>query len=587
MKMIIGVIMFWVSTFGYLLYLNKKTKLPYELLLPITFSLIGIVMFISGILNIMYIVSILIYLIGIILFFHILAKEKINFNDFINLNFIIFLIVFIYISIIGSKLRLLHYDNFSHWGLIIKNMFLNNRLPNFEDAVIEFKNYQPGSACFMYYFGALTGKTEGSMIIAQNYLLISYLFSLFVFINSKTKYLKSHITRILIISFYIFILFSNIAFNDLLVDTLIATMSICSFVIMYYFKDNLKKAYIYNLPILVFLFLIKNTGLVLVGFSCLGLIYLGYKNKQLKKGVIYAVLSGIIAFTFFFIWSRHVSYVFGSNGLLTKHSLNATNLISQLRTKGIDNIIEFCKLYLKHFINITNNLANKYMIGINIAIISMIMFFKKHRKHFLSCLVISNILYLMYYAILGLMYLLSMPWIEAVLLAGFDRYMMTIISIIMGFVLIYFINVISKGKKNYLIISISLIISILFITFKFYVKNYNLLIGDLNYEESSAYKFDEALGSNYFKADNNNYYYIYAPITSHNDFGYIHYLSKYKLNTKNYVVVHSLSQFNNEIDSNLKKNIIILDDTEQIYQYMHQNGYEKENGIYTQKKATK
>ena len=583
MRMFIGIMMFWFSIFGYLLYFKKKSKLPNELLLPIIFSLIGITVFISGILNMMYIISVLIYLVGNILFFKYLYKKKIEFKKLLNPNFIILLIIFIYISIIGSKMRLLHYDNFSHWGLIIKNMFLNNRLPNFEDTIIEFKNYQPGSACFMYFFGVIAGKTEASMIVSQNYLLISYIFSLFAFLNTKIKGFKSYIPRILIICFYIFMLFSNISINDLLVDTLIASMSICSFSIMYYFKNNLKKAYIYNLPILIFLFLVKNTGIVLVGFSCLGLIYLGYKNKKLKKGILYALLSGIISCAFFYIWSRHVLYVYGDIGLESRHSLSISNIISQLRVKGLENILAFCKLYLKNFFNISNNLINKYMININIIIILMIIFYKKHRKHFLSCLLISNILYLLYYGILGVMYLFSMPWSEAIILAGFYRYMMTIISIIIGIVLLYFIEIIIKEKKltkPSLLISSCFIVCILFVNIKYYIKDYNILIGNLNYENMTAYKYDKILGSSMFNADDNDFYYIYAPKTSQNDYGLTYYLSKYKLNTKNLQVINNISQINNKSDNSYTKNIIILDETDDIYEYIYKNEYENVNGLY-------
>ena len=40
MKMFIGIILFWISIFGYLLLFKKKMKLPYELILPIIFILI-------------------------------------------------------------------------------------------------------------------------------------------------------------------------------------------------------------------------------------------------------------------------------------------------------------------------------------------------------------------------------------------------------------------------------------------------------------------------------------------------------------------------------------------------------------------
>ena len=588
MRLFIGLILFWVSIFGYLLFFKKKTKIPYEFLLPIVCTLIGIVMFLAGILNMMREFSLLICLVGIILFIYKFVKKEIEFKKILNVNFIILLVIFLYLTIVCSQMQLLHYDNFSHWGLIIKNMFLDNNLPNFENSVMEFRNYQPGSACFIYYFAALVGKTEASMIIAQNYLLAAYLFSLLVFINSKFKDKKKIILNVLLIAMYVFMLCANIMFNDLLVDTLIAAMLICSFAILYYFKDDLKRAFIYNLPILIYLFLVKNIGIILVGFSCLGLLYIGYRNKNLKMGFVYALLSGVITVAFFYIWTKHVSYVYGSLSLYSKHSLSSQNIISELQMKGFDRILEFCGIYLKHFIDILNNIPNIYMIVINIVILLCMVIYKQYRKKFVFCLVLVDIIYLLYYAILGVMYLLSMPWSEAVYLAGFDRYMLTIIFVIIGLVFIFLVNVIMKEKKistKSIVLTSSIIVMFVLLTFNYYISDYKVFVGDLGYEDSRAYKFDEKLGTNMFDAGEDEFYYIYAPVTSKNDSGYLHYLSRYKLNTNNILVVKDISVFDNDIDSNLNKNIIAFDEDEEIFKYIKDNNYIENGNIFSKEES--
>lgn len=589
MKMYVGVVLFWMSIFGYLLIFKEKTKLPYVLLLPIIFSLIGIIIFIAGILNMMLEIALIVCFLGIMIFGYKIIKKEVKFKKLFNVNFFILFTIFLYLTIVCGKMHLMHYDNFSHWGLIVKNMFLDNRLPNFENPVIDFKSYQPGSACFIYYVGLLTGKSEGSMIIAQNYLLASYFFSLLVFTDSKRQQLhtrKKYILKIMLVSLYLFMLFGNIMFNDLLVDTLIAVMSLCSFVILYYFKDDLTKAFKYNLPILIYLFLVKNTGIVLVGFSCLGLISLGFRNKQLKKGLIYAILSGVIPVLFFYIWTKHVSYVFGDLSLYSKHSLSTSNIIGELRNKGWDRIFEFCNIYWNHFIDIYNNTPNKYIIGINIVIILMLILYKKHRKYFCICLGITNSMYFMYYLILGVMYLLSMPWGEARNLASFDRYMMTIIFIIIGITLIGIINIIIKDRisNKSCIVVVSLITIILYINLKYHITDYKVLVGNIDYNNSLAYKFDYILETDKYNSLKTDYYYIYAPISSNNDYGYTYYLSRYKLNTPNVLIVSNIEQLSQEIDNTYTKKIIILDSDEDITNYIGENNYIKEGNIYKLKK---
>ena len=572
----IKILLFWFSTFGYLLWLKKKTEIPPELLLPITFSVIGIIVFLSGILNMMVEITFVIYLLGLILYLKSLLRKNINFKLLITPNLIIIFFVLLYISIICYNLHLLHYDNFSHWGLIAKTILSNNSLPNFENTIIEFKDYQPGSACFIYYFSLITGKAEGNMIIAQNYLLVSYYFSLLLFTNNEKDKKINYLLKILVTAFFLFILYGNVKFYNLLVDTLLATMSICSFVIMYYYKNNLKKAVFYILPISISLFLVKNTGIILVGFNCLMLIYLSYKNHQLKKNLKYIIITFIIPVLFFLMWSRHVSYVYGSSALSSKHALSTINIISELKNKGLNHIREFIIIYLKYFLNVTKNLPNKYMIAINIFLVLSIVTTKKYRNKIIECFLICNIIYLIYYLILGLMYLFSMPWEEARVLSEFNRYMLTIIFVVGGLVIINFGTILIKEKGkllSYITISIISLMSV-FINFKYNIDNYKIIFGDQDYEKTAAYKFDVALANNPEPIKNSDFYYIYAPNVQTKKFGYMRYLARFKLNYSNVAIVKYPEQIDEDYGK-FQKKVLILDKDEKISYYLNQNNYQE------------
>jgi len=228
------------------------------------------------------------------------------------------------------------------------------------------------------------------------------------------------------------------------------------------------------------------------------------------------------------------------------------------------------------------------MIGINIAIILMIIVYKKYKKHFITCLIISNIIYFMYYFILGCMYLLSMPWEEALYLAAFDRYMLTIIFIIIGLVLIFFINIVIKEKhmsKKSIILSTCFIFSILFISFKYYIPNPKFLIGDLDYKNSTAYKYDKILETRNYVANYNDYYYIYVPISAKKDSGYTFYLTKYKLNSTNFQFIYDISNFNPSKKNTYNEKFIVLKNDNKIYKYLQKNGYQKQGKMFIKKKS--
>ena len=64
MRFIIGLGAFWSSVFGLMIYIKEKTKIKSEFLLALTFTAIGIIMFMAGILNVMKITVLLLVLFG-------------------------------------------------------------------------------------------------------------------------------------------------------------------------------------------------------------------------------------------------------------------------------------------------------------------------------------------------------------------------------------------------------------------------------------------------------------------------------------------------------------------------------------------
>ena len=49
------------------------------------------------------------------------------------------------------NLKLVHYDNFSHWALIVKYLLSADQLPSVDTELIPFRDYPPGSSLFIYY----------------------------------------------------------------------------------------------------------------------------------------------------------------------------------------------------------------------------------------------------------------------------------------------------------------------------------------------------------------------------------------------------------------------------------------------------
>ena len=186
-------------------------------------------------------------------------------------------------------------------------------------------------------------------------------------------------------------------------------------------------------------------------------------------------------------------------------------------------------------------------------------------------MIVVNVIYLLYYIILGVMYLLSMPWVEAVKLASFDRYMLTIIIVIVALVYIYLFDY----MKNRIVV-ISYLVILLFLSFvvKQSFNDYKMLLGNFNYKDTYANHFDEILGTDMFSSEDDTFYFIYAPISCKGDEGYLYYLSKYKLNTQNVRVVTKVK------DIYIDGNIVVFDEDEEIKKFIKDNNLEDKDNVY-------
>lgn len=489
MRFIIGLIIFWISVLSIKLYTEKKFKVPNTFSLAVTFTFIGLYLFVLGIINMMKLGSLILIFLSMIYFIYLIYKKELTikyFKDCLkNPINIIMIIMFILITIISSNLHLIHYDNYSHWGLIVRILFDFDRLPNFENSYVLFKGYQPGSACFIYLLGLLCGKKDYVMILGQNYLVFAYFSVLFNYIKNKKDILKA----LLLVCFYIFVIItSGYGYNDLLVDTLIGLILIVGLLIINHYKNDLKKIFIYVLPITIYLLLVKNIGLVLAGFICLYILYIAYKDKKLKEGIKYVVYIGLILLLVLFIWNSHVSLVYGHWALNTKHSLSLQNIYTSLKAIGFNNIFNFIKMYLLNLFKLSNNLPNVYILVLNVVGIIFISLINDKKKAVNYLLLLDGI-YLFYYLILGVMYIFSMPWEEAKVLAGYTRYMMTIVDVIIGLFIVYIFTFKGKIKyKNIFIVGCSLLfISSIALNYNYFL----CLLGNDGYETSIVSQIDK------------------------------------------------------------------------------------------------
>lgn len=294
-----------LSFIGYTVYLKKKFDLRVEFAPIVICSSIGIIMFLAGIFHIMPIATYAIIIIGLIQL-RLIRKDSFNLEEILKLS--IFTLIVLYFFNYLKDALFIHYDNFSHWALVVREMLETNALPTSASKLIEFNAYPTGTAGFIYFVSKIVGNTDGIKAFGQTLILLSGIFSLTAFINKKNWYLS-----IVFAVFSVYFLVYNIFITDLLVDTILPILGVAIVAIIVYYRDrDLEKLLKFAMPLIAYLPIIKNSGIFFTIISVV-MIYLLVRGTNItkKKFIGYSIVPSLVLMV---LWKVHVMITFGKSG---------------------------------------------------------------------------------------------------------------------------------------------------------------------------------------------------------------------------------------------------------------------------------
>ena len=377
-----------------------------------------------------------------------LIKKDLKINISLALCFGVLIIIYLFYFL--SNTRYFHYDNFSHWGLIVKNIYQNSRFPNFQDAIIGFQSYPTGSASFIWYICKIVGYSEGHTLFAQAILILSCTFPFWERckgVESKKKWL---ILSIVIVESLFWMTYGAHLANglyQLLVDVLLAAVAVAAFSIVYYYQEDVKRALACVVPLLSFEVCIKNSGVMWVIAILMELLYFCARSK-IKKGFSIFIFGGALGIPLMFrlLWDRHIALVF-SNSESSSHAMSLKNWKGVFAEKTQNDLLEITQLFLGQILSVKSTVLHLLiamlivvciLITINRSIIKQL-----HILYGFFFLVIVTVIYQIgnYF-----MYLFSMPLGEALRLAGYSRYVMTLECFVMGVITVFGLELI-RGEN--------------------------------------------------------------------------------------------------------------------------------------------
>lgn len=416
---------FALSTLGTfeLLRLAGRGQIQTHFLPSLTIAAQVSVLFLAGLWNLLPEAAGMLYLLGFLgLFLRVFQEKSLVFlRKYADFGYAALLMILMGSALAVRGKMFLQYDNFSHWALVVREMLINNRFPNFADTLIHFQEYPLGSAAYIYYFAHWVGTTEPLQMLAQAYAIAAAILPLFSRVTGRKP-----LCCAALLGFVWFVFDYNTAITDLLVDTLLPMVGMCALLFaVTHCKGGCGKFELFCAACYsIWLVQIKNSGIFFLLPVVLVIVPYAHRQKN-RLPSLACLLAPLVSLT---LWQKHCAYVFPA-AASTTHAMTLSNYQVTLQGKSPDEILTICR----SFLTFAATYRGLWLTVIFCAVLGGLVFLlnRPMRKDFIRIALFSAGLYLVYQlGNLG-MYLFSMPTVEALHLGGVERYTKTILLAIL------------------------------------------------------------------------------------------------------------------------------------------------------------
>lgn len=268
MSYFIGIAIVFMAIFS----LNYLTRVKFAIVFPIVNLSIIFILYVFGLFGGLLAGAISIMCVSVVLFSVSIAliikrKEKQFVKQFFNPAVVLLITFCVLQFVMLFAFKPNWWDELSHWGLVVKNMYYHNDFGGGITSTTMFKGYPVGTSLYLYFFQVFgTQFFDGALIMALNILNISLLMP----VLSKVSDNRKKLTTALFMVAAVFVMHYMFLFT--ICNDMFLSLSFAFILIMYFcFKREGLTAQHY-LAILLAMFVLciaKSTGLALTGFACL------------------------------------------------------------------------------------------------------------------------------------------------------------------------------------------------------------------------------------------------------------------------------------------------------------------------------
>ena len=405
-----------LSTAGWWEVLRKRSNIHPAFLPSAAIAVQSCVLLLGGVLNILYETAFLLWLAGLVFFAkYTVEKKGKNLFCYMRTEYLFLAVSFAILAFVLQGKVFTHYDNFSHWALVVKTMLRTNHFPNTETPIITYRGYPLGSSVLAYYTARMTGGGETTWMLGQGYGMLACMLPL-LRPEGRNRWLVL-LTGLFLCNFF---LAYNVQPTEMLVDTLLPLAGMCTLLFAQSCRGEDRRECWLAALYLIWLIQIKNAGVFFA--LAAGGVYLWRMRRS--KVRLPAVMSVLLAFLSLWLWNLHCRYTFPSTGT-SPHFLSFSWWEAAFQSKSVEDI--------KHIIlMLIRNAFRWEYFGICMLLLAVVMGYcalaAKISRRGLAVSAGGLVgLYLFYQLGLLLTYIFSMHRTEAFYLVEFDRYEKTVI----------------------------------------------------------------------------------------------------------------------------------------------------------------
>lgn len=574
-------LVFALSTAGYLMLLNKRFRVNLAFAPALYCTGCSCLMFLAGILNYMPEMTAVIAVGGLGCFVWGL-KQKFRFpvRDWLTMG--AFGVVLMYFAYLLLGVQFTNIDNFTHWGMVVREMLLADRMPNFDDALIWFQAYPLGSSLWIYYVCRLVGLGDTCFSFVQQIMQLSFLLPVFVWLSRKKWYLA-----VIPLGYSLYALCANISVSDLLVDSMLPMAAAALFCMAIYYRDEKEKAVFCGVPMLFFLLQLKNSGIFFVVLYLLWIVFQWKQDLISRKSLRnqFLLWNVLVPFAGMSVWHKHVKLVF-HNGEMSTHAMSGASFKTVFAEKSMEDV----KLIFQHIWKEATSVkceAFWMMLILTVAIvIAMIWNLRRHdalRKWALLLCADWGI-YFLYLLGLYATYLFSMSLHEAEELISFERYLQTGAIFIYGITAVQFVRYGETDNRRGQ--AVFLLLGILMAVGPFWNP-----AGSLRYEEGRTAlvqrgdnaatiqtKVQQNMEEYGWICENMTHAVYINDSVSRPDSVYLHYLLRYEFRSDRFQIIRDFSECPQDIRDLDAQYLYIWTPDEKSDAFLRENGLEEACG---------